>query len=80
MNVTTDDIRKIKPGRIEYFFCEDPNKVRSACSLVATVKQTGMPDGVADYETKKLFRKNNCVSDMVIIRALREGDTKVLNI
>ena len=80
MNVSTEDIRKIKPGHIEHFFCEDGGKVRSACSLVSIIKQTGMPEGVVDYETKKLFRKDNKIADIVIIRPLREGDTKVLNI
>lgn len=80
MNVTTEDIRKIKPGSLAYFFCEDASKMRSACSLVSIIKQTGMPDNVVDYETKKLFRKDNHVADVVVIRPLREGDTKVLNI
>ena len=80
MNVTTEDIRKIKPGRIEYFFCDDGAKVRSACSLVSIIKQTGMPEGVVDYETKKLLRKDNKIADIVVIRPMREGDTKVLNI
>ena len=80
MNVTTEDIRKIKPGSLAYFFCEDASKMRSACSLVSIIKQTGMPDNVVDYETKKLFRKDNHIADVVVIRPLREGDTKVLNI
>lgn len=79
MNATTEDIRSIKPGTIAYFFCEDASKMRSACSLVSIIKQTGMPEGVVDYETKKLFRKDNNVADLLIIRPLREGDTKVLN-
>jgi hypothetical protein len=33
-----------------------------------------MPEGVVDYETQKFFDLN-----IVAIRALREGDTKVLN-
>ncbi len=80
MNVTTEEIRKIKPGSIAHFFCEDASKMRSACSLVSIIKQTGMPENVVDYETKKLFRKDNNIADVVIIRPLREGDTKVLNI
>lgn len=80
MNVTTEDIRKIKPGSIAYFFCEDASKMRSACSLVSIIKQVGMPENVVDYETKKLFRKDNKVADIVVIRPLREGDTKVLNL
>lgn len=80
MNVTTEDIRKIKPGSLAYFFCEDASHMRSACSMVSIIKQTGMPENVVDYETKKLFRKDNNVADVVIIRAMREGDTKVLNI
>lgn len=79
MNVSTEDIRNIKPGTLAYFFCEDASKMRSACSLVSIIKQTGMPEHVVDYETKKLFRKDNKVADLLIIRPLREGDVKVLN-
>lgn len=75
MNVTTDDIRKITPGALRLFPCEDGKKMRSACSLVTIVKQTGLPEGVVDYETRKDFDLN-----IVIIRALRDGDVKVLNI
>ena len=75
MNVTTEDIRKIAPGALRLFPCEDGKKMRSACSLVTTVKQTGFPEGVVDYETRKDFDLN-----IVIIRALREGDVKVLNL
>jgi hypothetical protein len=74
MNVTTEDIRSIPPGALRIFKCEDGKKMRSACSLVTTVKRTEMPDGVVDYETRKEFDTN-----IVIIRALREGDNKVLN-
>lgn len=74
MNVTTDDIRNIPPGALRVFPCEDGKKMRSACSLVTTVKRTEMPEGVVDYETRKEFDIN-----VVIIRAMRDGDTKVLN-
>jgi hypothetical protein len=74
MNVTTDDIRNIPPGALRLFPCEDGKKMRSACSLVTTVKRTEMPEGVADYETQKFFDLN-----IVAIRALRESDTKILN-
>lgn len=74
MNVSTEDIKKIPPGALRIFPCEDGKKMRSACSLVTTVKRTEMPEGVVDYETRKEFDLN-----AVIIRAMREGDTKVLN-
>jgi hypothetical protein len=74
MNVSTEDIKKIPPGALRVFPCEDGKKMRSACSLVTTVKRTEMPEGVVDYETRKEFDLN-----AVIIRAMREGDTKVLN-
>lgn len=74
MNVTTEDIRNIPPGALRIFPCEDGKKMRSACSLVTTVKRTEMPEGVVDYETRKEFDIN-----VVIIRAMRDGDTKVLN-
>jgi len=74
MNVSTEDIRSIPPGALRLFPCEDGKKMRSACSLVTTVKRTEMPEGVVDYETQKFFDLN-----IVAIRALRECDTKVLN-
>lgn len=74
MNVTTEDIRNIPPGALRIFPCEDGKKMHSACSLVAFLKRTEMPEGVVDYETRKEFETN-----IVIIRALRTGDTKILN-
>lgn len=74
MNVTTEDIRNIPPGALRIFPCEDGKKMRSACSLVTIIKRTEMPEGVVDYETRKEFDTN-----IVIIRAMRDGDTRILN-
>lgn len=74
MNVSTDDIRNIPPGVLKLFPCEDGRKMRSACSLVTTVKRTELPKDVVDYETQKFFDLN-----IVAIRALGAGDTKILN-
>lgn len=74
MNVTTDDIRNIPPGALRIFACEDVKKMRSACSLVTTLKRTDMPEGVVDYETRKEYDMN-----IVIIRAMRDGDCRILN-
>ena len=74
MKVSTDDIRAIKPGTIEPFLCEDAQAMYSAASLIARLKNVGMPEGVVDYETQKFFELN-----IVASRALRECDTKVLN-
>lgn len=80
MNVSTDDIRNIKPGTVRPFVCEDGSKMRSACTLISVLKQTGMPDGVVDYETKKFFADKNDGVNLLLIRPLREGDDRVLNI
>lgn len=74
MNVTTDDIRAIKPGTIKPFLCEDAKALYSGCSLVSILKRKDMPEGVVDYETQKFFDEN-----ILLVRAMREGDVPVLN-
>lgn len=76
MNVSVEDIRKIPAGALRLFPVDDGKKVRSARSLVSIVKnEIGMPDGVVDYE----LRKYNLEIGLVVgIRALREGDVKIL--
>jgi hypothetical protein len=74
MNVTTEDIRNIKPGAVKPFLCEDAKALYSACSLVSILKNKGMPEGVVNYETQKFFDEN-----IILIRAMKEGDSPVLN-
>lgn len=78
MNVSVEDIRKIPAGALRLFPVDDGKKVRSARSLVSIVKnEIGMPDGVVDYE----LRKYNLEIGLVVgIRALREGDVKILRL
>lgn len=73
MTVTTEEIRNIKPGSTEAFNC-DGEKMYAVATAISTIKRRGIPDGVVDYEHKKLFDKN-----IIIIRAMREGDEPVLN-
>lgn len=73
MNVTTEDIRKIPPGKLRVFQCEDGKKLRSANTLISTIKRTGMPKGIVDYEFRNEYDLN-----VILIRALRDGDVKVL--
>jgi len=73
MTVTTEEIKNIKPGATEAFNC-DSGKMYAVATALSTIKRRGMPDGVADYEHKKLFDKN-----IIIIRAMREGDEPILN-
>ena len=80
MNVTTEDLRKIKPGSVQPFVCEDGGKMRSACSLISILKQTGFPDGIVGYETKKFFADENDGVNIILIHAMREGDERVLNV
>lgn len=75
MNVSTDDIKNIPPGALRFFPCEDGKKIRSARSLVSIVKETGLPEGVVDYELKKFDLETGL---HIAIHALREGDTKIL--
>lgn len=74
MNVTTEDIRGIKPGTVKPFLCEDAKALYSACSLVSILKNRGMPDGVVNYETQKFFESN-----IILIHAMGEGDVPFLN-
>lgn len=73
MTVTTEEIKSIRPGSTEAFNC-DSGKMYAVATALSTIKRRGLPDGVADYEHKKLFDKN-----IIIIRAMREGDEPVLN-
>lgn len=74
MNVTTEDIRNIKPGTVKPFLCEDAKALYTGCSLVSILKNKGMPDGVVNYETQKFFDSN-----ILLIHAMKEGDTQILN-
>lgn len=74
MNVKTEDIVAIKPGQIIPFICEDAKKLQSASTLVSQVKRLSLPDGVVDYEVQKFFDSN-----IILIHAIGENDTKVLN-
>lgn len=73
MTVSSEEIKNIKPGSTEAFNC-DSGKMYAVATQISTIKRRGLPDGVADYEHKKLFDKN-----IIIIRALREGDEPILN-
>lgn len=73
MTVTTEEIKSIQPGCTEAFNC-DSDKMYSVATMLSTIKRRGMPDGVVDYEHKKLFDRN-----IIIIRAMREGDSPILN-
>ena len=74
MNVTTDEIRAIKPGAVKPFLCEDAKALYTACSLVSILKNKGMPEGVVNYETQKFFENN-----IILIHAMAEGDQPILN-
>jgi len=75
MNVSTEEIRKIPAGSIRFFSCEDGSSIRSARSLVSIVKEAGMPEGVVDYETRKVALETGLV---FVIFAMRDGDTPIL--
>lgn len=73
MTVTTEEIKAIKPGATEAFNC-DADKMYGVATTLSVIKRRGKPEGVADYEHKKFFDKN-----IIVIRAMREGDEPVLN-
>lgn len=75
MNVSTEDIKRIKAGQIVPFLCEDARKMQSAATMIGQIKRLGMPDGVVDYEFQKFFGTEN----IILIHALRENEEKVLN-
>lgn len=75
MNVTTEEIRGIKPGTLKPFICDDAAKMQSAATILSQMKRLGMPEGVVDYEYQKFFDEGN----IIVIHAMKEGDEKVLN-
>ncbi len=75
MNVTTEEIKRIKAGTIKPFICEDGKKLQSAATLIGQVKRLGMPEGVVDYEFQKFFDDGH----IILIHAMKAGDEKVLN-
>lgn len=73
MNVTTEEIKKIKPGTIEPFICES-GKMYSVATTLTQIKRRGLPEGVVDYEHQKFFDKG-----IILIHPLKEGDSFILN-
>lgn len=73
MTVGIEDIKNIRPGATEAFHC-DGDKMYAVATALSTIKRKGMPDGVTAYEHKKFFDKN-----IIVIRAMRDGDTPMLN-
>jgi hypothetical protein len=73
--VTLEDIKAIKPGATEAFNCES-DAMYAVATALSTLKRRpkSMPEGIIAYEHKKFFDK-----EIIIIRALREGDEPVLN-
>ena len=54
MNVSKNDITRIKAGRAKAFVCDTPKSAKSGQSLVSYVKkfcQDEMPSDVSGYET-----------------------------
>lgn len=73
MTIRAEDIKKIKPGRIEALPC-DADKMYAVATALSTLKRRGKPDDVVDYEHEKFFDLG-----IVLIHPMREGDEKVLN-
>ena len=78
MNVTTEDIRSIRPGQTKAFVCEDARAMYTATSITSRLKRVGMPDGVANYETQKFFAEKPNES-VILIRAMKATDKPILN-
>ena len=75
MHVSVEAIKAIKPGRIEAIPCAK-EKMRSAATVMSDMKRfNNLPEGVVEYEHKKFPELG-----IILVRPLREGDTKVLNI
>lgn len=73
MTVSAEEIKAIRPGATDAFNC-DADKMYSVATTLSVIKRRGKPEGVVDYEHKKLFDKN-----IIIIRAMRDGDEPMLN-
>lgn len=74
MNVSTKEIKTIKPGATEAFHC-DASKMRSLATVLSDIKRfKKLPENIIAYEYKTFPEKN-----LVIIRAMRENDKPMLN-
>ena len=74
MNVSTAEIKAIKPGTTEAFNC-DATKMKSLATVLSDLKTfKKLPEGIIAYEHKKFPERN-----IVIIRAMRDGDEPMLN-
>ena len=73
MSITTEEIRKMKPGSIEPFLCNG-GEMFSVATTLSKIKRTGLPEGVVDFEHQKFFDRG-----IIVIHAMREGDQFVLN-
>ena len=74
-NPITEDLVKLKAGQVEPYLCADGNSMESVAALLTRMKRLElMPEGVVGYEHKKYYGKN-----IIIVRAMGEGDVKVLN-
>ena len=74
MNVSLEKLKEMRPGQVKPFLCDTAKAMFSGCSLVTFLKRTGLPEGIADYETQKDFGDN-----ILLVRAMGEGDTPILN-
>jgi hypothetical protein len=73
-NVSTEEIKSIKPGATEAFHC-DATKMRSLATALSDMKRyRKMPEGIVAYEHITFPEKN-----IVVVRAMREGEEKVFN-
>lgn len=74
MNVTTDNIRRIKAGEVQPFHCANARAMHTACALISRIKRLGMPEGVVNYETQKCYDSN-----IILVHAMKEGEKPILN-
>lgn len=76
MNVSAKDLKKLRPGEVKIFFCENPLKCRTAKSTICQSKvYETLGKGVVDLEYKSsIIKGEGCA---IVVRALGERDTKV---
>lgn len=77
MNVTVEDIRKIKPGYTIEFNCDSNEAIKSAQSLVGYCNKIKKPKSVWKYTTKSNWEKLTITITAISIDGIKtDGNVK----
>ncbi len=74
MNVTVEDIRGITPGSTKDFYCDSPEKLRSAQALVTYCNRIKRPQRVWKYTTKSNWDKLTLTITAISIDGIKTNE------